>query len=191
MGGLKASTVANMTRRMTSDTESKRWVRDGRGWIGVLHHGGIIITSTSRTPSHMALAILLFLAKVALSQWISYPSSGLASLTHYQLPSGYIAACGCVPGSTNYPTAALSQMAYGSSTSYGTVFYSWLASSASHLLPLGPACGKCFQLTLLNPVIATPPFKPDVTKSIVVKITDLCPFAKGGLCGATAQTPNS
>ncbi|KAF8348302.1 RlpA-like double-psi beta-barrel-protein domain-containing protein-containing protein [Amanita rubescens] len=128
----------------------------------------------------MALAILLFLTKVALSQWISYPSSGIASLTHYQLPSGYIAACGCVPGSTNYPTAALSQMAYGSSTSYG-IFYSWLASSASHLLPLGPACGKCFQLTLLNPVIATPPFKPDVTKSIVVKITDLMPLRKGRL----------
>ncbi|KAF8740781.1 hypothetical protein AX14_007159 [Amanita brunnescens Koide BX004] len=64
-------------------------------------------------------------------------------------------------------------MAYGSSADYG------------------PACGKCFQLTLLNPVIANPPFKPNVTKSIVVKITDLCPFSKAGLCGATAQTPNS
>ncbi|KAF8623100.1 hypothetical protein AX15_006511 [Amanita polypyramis BW_CC] len=124
----------------------------------------------------MALATVLSLlssATAARSQWISYPPTGLATLTHYDLPTDYIASCGCVPGSTHYPTAALSQLAYGSNTSYG------------------PACGKCFKLTLLNPVIADPPFKPNVTKSIVVKIIDLCPFSEDGWCGATAQKQNA
>lgn len=136
----------------------------------------------TRTPAHMT--------STAAAQWISYPPAGLASLTHYQLPTNYIAACGCVADSTHYPTAALSQMAYGSSTDYGKyprkrAFFCFSSRET------GPACGKCFQLTLLNPVIANPPFKPNVTKSIVVKIIDLCPFSEDGLCGATAQKPNS
>ncbi|KAF8635228.1 hypothetical protein AX17_004003 [Amanita inopinata Kibby_2008] len=124
----------------------------------------------------MALAVVLsflLLLRPTSSQWISYPTAGLATLTHYDLPRDYIASCGCVPGSTHYPTAALSQLAYGSNASYG------------------PACGKCFKLTLLNPVVADPPFKPPVTKSVVVKVTDLCPFAKGGWCGGTSSKPNS
>lgn len=52
--------------------------------------------------------------------WINYPPSGSATLTHYDLPRDYVAACGCTPTSTHYPTAALSQMAYGSSAAYGT-----------------------------------------------------------------------
>ena len=55
----------------------------------------------------------------ASDQWINYPDSGHATLTHYTLPSGYIASCGCTGASTDYPTAALSQMAYGSSANYG------------------------------------------------------------------------
>lgn len=54
------------------------------------------------------------------AQWIDYPDFGFATLTHYTLPSGFIAACGCTPSSTGFPTAALSQMAYGSSTAFGT-----------------------------------------------------------------------
>jgi hypothetical protein len=54
-----------------------------------------------------------------MGSWIDYPSSGLATLTHYTLPTDYIASCGCTPASTHYPTAALSQMAFGSSTAYG------------------------------------------------------------------------
>lgn len=51
--------------------------------------------------------------------WINYPDSGHATLSHYTLPSGYVASCGCTGASTDYPTAALSQMAYGSSVNYG------------------------------------------------------------------------
>jgi len=51
--------------------------------------------------------------------WIDYAPSGSATLTHYGLPRDYVASCGCTPASTHYPTAALSQMAYGSSTAFG------------------------------------------------------------------------
>ncbi|KAF9010547.1 RlpA-like double-psi beta-barrel-protein domain-containing protein-containing protein [Cyathus striatus] len=105
--------------------------------------------------------------------WITYPDSGLATLTHYTLPLDYVASCGCTPSSTHYPTAALSQMAYGSSTAYG------------------PACGKCFNITLINPVIATPPFHPSVVKSITVKVTDLCPLSQSGRCNATDNGPTA
>ncbi|KAF7376286.1 Expansin-like EG45 domain-containing protein [Mycena sanguinolenta] len=74
--------------------------------------------------------------------WIDYPADGTATMTHYTIPDGFIASCGCVGDSTKYPTAAMSQMAYGSSTAYG------------------PACGKCFNLTLLNTYTSTPPFFP-------------------------------
>jgi len=94
-------------------------------------------------------------------------------MTHYTLPLDFVAACGCTAGSTHYPTAALSQMAYGSSEDYG------------------PACGKCFNLTLLNPVISTPPFHPSVVKHIVVKVTDLCPLSRAGYCSGTNKKPNS
>lgn len=75
--------------------------------------------------------------------------------------------------SLNYPTAAMSQMAYGSSTAYG------------------PACGKCFNLTLLNTFLSDPPFFPDVVKSVVVKVTDLCPLSTTGWCNATTSGPNA
>ncbi|PPR05820.1 hypothetical protein CVT26_010100 [Gymnopilus dilepis] len=138
---------------------------------------------------------LLFLSLLCtfssvLSQWIDYPDDGLATLTHYTLPSGYIASCGCTSASTNYPTAALSQMAYGSSTSYGTFQSVNIAVRLSYDTS-GPACGRCFNLTLLNPVIATPPFHPSVTKSIVVKVTDLCPLSETGWCSGTTSKPNS
>lgn len=93
-------------------------------------------------------------------------------MTHYTLPQGYIAACGCTGASTKYPTAAMSQMAYGSSTAYG------------------PGCGRCFNLTLLNTYAPEPPFFPDVTKSVVIKVTDLCPVGGNGWCSATADKPN-
>ena len=105
------------------------------------------------------------------SQWIDYPANGFASMTHYTLPLNFVASCGCVPGSTHYPTAALSQMAYGSSTAYG------------------PSCGRCFKLTLLNTFLSNPPFFPDESKSVVVKVTDLCPIA-GQWCSATRSKPN-
>ncbi|KAF6763072.1 RlpA-like double-psi beta-barrel-protein domain-containing protein-containing protein [Ephemerocybe angulata] len=108
-----------------------------------------------------------------MSAWIQYPQTGLATLTHYTLPAGYVASCGCTPDSTKYPTAALSQMAYGSSANYG------------------PGCGRCFKLSLLNPLVSTPPFVPSKTKSVVVKITDLCPFTQGGWCGGTTNSTNS
>ncbi|OJT15777.1 hypothetical protein TRAPUB_4325 [Trametes pubescens] len=45
----------------------------------------------------------------------------------------------------------MSQFAYGSSTAYG------------------PGCGRCFKITLLNTYTSTPPFIPNVTKSVVIK----------------------
>lgn len=104
--------------------------------------------------------------------WIQYASTGTATLTHYDLPQGYIAACGCTGASTKYPTAAMSQMAYGSSTAYG------------------PGCGRCFNLTLLNTYTPDPPYFPTVTKSVVIKVTDLCPAGGNGWCSATADKPN-
>jgi len=100
-----------------------------------------------------------------------YPDDGWATMTHYTLPENYIASCGCTAESTHYPTAALSQLAYGSTQAYG------------------PSCGRCMNLTLINSVYSTPPFYPSPTKSIVVKITDMCPSA--GICGATVGHPNS
>jgi len=106
------------------------------------------------------------------TDWIDYPPNGIATLTHYELPLDYIAACGCTATSTHYPTAALSQMAYGSSTGYG------------------PACGKCFNITLLNTFLSDPPFYPSVTKSIVIKVTDLCPLSEAGWCSGTTNKTN-
>lgn len=55
----------------------------------------------------------------------------------------------------------------------------------------GPACGYCFNLTLLNSYTGSPPFFPKVTKSVVVKITDKCPLSEGGWCSGTEDKPNS
>lgn len=117
-----------------------------------------------------------------------------ASLTHYDLPQGVVtsyvsplpptlirARCGCTAGASAYPTAALSNGAYGSS------YFS------------GPACGQCFNLTLQHTLLNTPQF--NITPSslyrpfVVVKITDLCPaprlFDPGNTwCGATSNQPN-
>ncbi|KAI6135718.1 RlpA-like double-psi beta-barrel-protein domain-containing protein-containing protein, partial [Pisolithus croceorrhizus] len=117
--------------------------------------------------------LLSLLSLVLASDWIQYPPNGYATMTHYTLPEGFIAACGCAINSTLYPTAAMSQMAYGSSTSYG------------------PACGQCFNLTLIDAFTASPPFYPNTTNSVVVKITDLCPYSKQGWCNATTSGPNA
>lgn len=115
----------------------------------------------------------LLFGLVSATEWIQYPADGTATLTHYTLPENYIAACGCTGESTHYPTAAMSQYAYGSSTDYG------------------PGCGRCFNITLLNTFLSSPPFFPDVTKSVVIKVTDLCPAGGGaGWCGATPNKPN-
>ncbi|EPQ57324.1 hypothetical protein GLOTRDRAFT_58604 [Gloeophyllum trabeum ATCC 11539] len=114
-----------------------------------------------------------FLVLSVVPQWIQYPPDGHATMTHYTMPSNYIAACGCTTDSEKYPTAAMSQYAFGSSTSYG------------------PGCGRCFNLTLLNTFMSNPPFYPSVTKSVVVKVTDLCPLGGAGWCSATANKPNA
>ncbi len=129
----------------------------------------------AHTP-RLALLWLLFSVSTTVTvatDWIDYPPDGTATLTHYTLPDGYIAACGCTGASTKYPTVAMSQYAFGSSTAYG------------------PGCGRCFKITLLNTYTGTPPFFPDVEKSVVVKVTDLCPAVGGaGWCSATPGKPN-
>ncbi|KAG1858445.1 RlpA-like double-psi beta-barrel-protein domain-containing protein-containing protein [Suillus subalutaceus] len=55
----------------------------------------------------------------------------------------------------------------------------------------GPACGQCFNLTLLNSFLSNPPFYPNVTNSVVIKVTDLCPLSLSGWCNATTHGPNA
>ncbi|KAI0069397.1 hypothetical protein K474DRAFT_1556040, partial [Panus rudis PR-1116 ss-1] len=116
--------------------------------------------------------VTLFLHPYICQAWIQYASSGMATMTHYTIPQDYIAACGCTGASTHYPTAAMSQMAYGSSRAYG------------------PGCGRCFRLTLVDTFAPDPPFFPSVKKSVVVKVTDLCPAGGNGWCSATEDKPN-
>jgi hypothetical protein len=131
-------------------------------------------------PAHIpfnfyaALAFIFIISSfpIQIRAWIDYAPDGHATLTHYFIPKDFVASCGCTPSSTHYPTAALSQMAYGSSASYG------------------PGCGRCFNLTLLNPLTANPPFNPPVTNSIVVKVTDLCPLSREGWCSGTENQTN-
>lgn len=118
------------------------------------------------------LLLLFFVATTTGTDWIDYPSDGTATLTHYTLPKDYIASCGCTAASTHYPTAAMSQMAYGSFAAYG------------------PGCGRCFKITLLNTYIPDPPFFPNVQKSVVIKVTDVCPAGGAGWCSATNGHPN-
>ena len=137
-------------------------------------------SDSSATPkSHIRsfLDLFTFLSFLpciwAASEWIDYSPDGYATLTHYTLPQNFIAACGCTTASTDHPTAAMNQMAYGSSTSYG------------------PACGRCFNLTLIDAFTANPRFYPNVTKSVIIKVTDLCPLSKSGWCNATTQGVNA
>jgi len=109
----------------------------------------------------------------ASTEWIQYPDAGTATMTHYSLPQDFVASCGCTGESTHFPTAALNQMAFGSSTAYG------------------PACGRCFKLTLLNTFLSDPPFYPTVTRSLVIKVTDLCPHSQTGWCNGTTSGPNA
>ncbi|GAA5970847.1 hypothetical protein JCM11641_004478 [Rhodosporidiobolus odoratus] len=105
-------------------------------------------------------------------------TSGTASLTHYDFPLGAYGSCGCSLVSTYYPTAALSQAACASSSAYG------------------PACGMCFNLTLVQTVGATPEWVLDAEHSaaVVVKVTDKCPAGRGNpakaWCGATDKKAN-
>jgi len=76
-------------------------------------------------PLFFSIYISFLSGWVFANEWIEYPASGYATMTHYTMPQGYIASCGCTGASTNYPTAALSQMAYGSSVSYGAIVFSY------------------------------------------------------------------
>jgi len=142
--------------------------------------------------SSLLCALALFPAlAMTIDDTFQYPSSGFATMTHYDLPINFVASCGCTPASTHYPTAAMSQLAYGSTTSYGPgcgaffpfrSVYPYAHCAFNHL-------GRCFNLTLLNTFLSDPPFFPETTNSIVVKITDLCPGTTW--CGATPGKPNA
>ncbi|KDN38694.1 hypothetical protein K437DRAFT_259301 [Tilletiaria anomala UBC 951] len=110
-------------------------------------------------------------------------------MTHYELPKGWVASCGCVGRVTYHPVAALNRLAYGSNTSFG------------------PACGTCVKLVLKSTPL-TPLPGPDGTggngiafdeqqqddgeaPSVVVKIADLCPGLGGPHCNATVKGPNA
>jgi hypothetical protein len=185
--------IAKVAGRVSSNFKRDQVVGESiqsvRSWIQRSHHGStcshliyrghfsfsFIILNLNFYPilSVLMLFLLVFPLFARATPWIQYPQSGVATLTHYTLPEDYIASCGCTAKSTHYPTAALNQMAFGSSTGYG------------------PACGRCFKLTLLNTFLSDPPFYPSITKSVVVKVTDLCPISKTGWCNATASGPNA
>jgi hypothetical protein len=188
---------------MSCDFKGNQVIRESvkgvRGWIKSSHHGSDLFPFNLPGPflflfyfillefeinqilsflpfmSH-SIPLILFLffpLFVSATQWLQYPDSGIATLTHYTLPENDIASCGCTAESTHHPTAALNQMAFGSTTAFG------------------PACGRCFKLTLLNTFLSHPPFYPTVTKSLVVKVTDLCPLSTTGWCNGTVSGPNA
>ncbi|KZT38852.1 hypothetical protein SISSUDRAFT_712798 [Sistotremastrum suecicum HHB10207 ss-3] len=134
-----------------------------------LHSLPCAISMTSRLFLWLSLWFSMYSALVA--AYYQVPPTGYASMTHYDLPLNDIAACGCTGASTHFPTAAIAQIAYGSTDQYG------------------PSCGVCFNLTLLNAPLSNPPFFPDTNPSIVVKVTDLCP-AISEWCNATVGHPN-
>jgi len=96
-------------------------------------------------------------------------SSGSASFTHY---SGCNQpACGKT--ASGY-TAAVSQLAFGSTPGLGP----------------GDACGRCFAVTA-----SADPYSPAYTgpfKTIVVKVTDMCPLSGNQQwCGQTVSKPSN
>ncbi|GAW00966.1 endoglucanase V-like protein [Lentinula edodes] len=108
--------------------------------------------------------IILLSIVAAVHGWVQQPS-GSTSFTQY---SG----CGspaCGISASGY-TAAINQLAFGSSPGLGA----------------GDACGRCFQLTG-----TADPYSPSFTgpfKSIVVKVTDMCPAAGNQQwCGQTSS----
>lgn len=80
---------------------------------------------------------------------LSIPGDGRASLTHYDLPSTAIAACGCSPTSSEYPTAALNQAAFGSTISCGQQLRR--GPRASHRLTIPALQLRSRVWTLLQP----------------------------------------
>ncbi|KAI0766504.1 endoglucanase V-like protein [Irpex lacteus] len=97
-------------------------------------------------------------------------ASGTASFTHY---SG----CGqpaCGKSASGY-TAAINQLAFGSAPGSGA----------------GDACGRCFALTG-NADPYSPNYSGPFGKTIVVKVTDLCPIAGNQeWCGQTQSNRNN
>ena len=111
-----------------------------------------------RAASLLVVLTTLVSSSIA-GKWIDYPSKGTASMTHNP-PGAHtkgVFSCGCNWQSNYYPIAALNEYAFGSSNAYG------------------PACGRCFRLTLANTYYADPPFFPENPSSVVVKIADECP----------------
>ncbi|KAI0079353.1 endoglucanase V-like protein [Panus rudis PR-1116 ss-1] len=96
-------------------------------------------------------------------------ASGQASFTHY---SGCGSpACGI---SASGFTAAVNQLAFGSAPGLGA----------------GDACGRCFAVTATQDPFS--PSFPGPFKTIVVKVTDLCPVqGNQEWCGQSRSNPNN
>jgi len=106
-------------------------------------------------------------------------AAGNASVTHYDIPKGFVTSCGCAVPAANFPTVAVNTAAYGSATGSG------------------PACGYCFNISLIEAIEATPPFilSSAARPWVVVKITDQCPAPANTApdktwCGATPSQAN-
>ncbi|KAH7922326.1 endoglucanase V-like protein [Leucogyrophana mollusca] len=116
----------------------------------------------------VALAGAVDLESRATGGYLQNPS-GSASFTQYT-------GCGspaCGKSATGY-TAAMSQLSFGSAPGSGP----------------GDACGRCFALTG-----EADPYSPSYTgpfKTVVVKVTDLCPVAGNSVwCGMTTSDPEN
>lgn len=65
--------------------------------------------------------------------------------------------CGCTANSTLYPTAALSQAAYGACADIPYLLNPIL-TFPSIAIGTGPGCGACFNLTITNSALAVPQY---------------------------------
>jgi len=107
----------------------------------------------------LSSATLLLASAVKAWEW-DWAVSGEASMTHYELNGGGGSCNVSAMGNAAGPTAAISGLSYGSWSGLGG----------------GPACGLCYALTVYGSYDgqADPALFPKC--SIVVRITDQCPY---------------
>ncbi|KAF7309576.1 Endoglucanase V-like protein [Mycena indigotica] len=125
---------------------------------------------------HILVLTIVPTAFAASGGYVQLPGPGNASFTMYTGCSQ--PACGVA---ANGFTAAISQLAFGSAPGIGPGISDLSCD----------ACGRCFSLTGNHD-----PFSPSYTgpfgKTIVVKVTDMCPVAGNQeWCGQTATSANN
>ena len=121
-------------------------------------------------------------------------TSGGASFTHYSGCSqpGTCATppCRCVSNDPKFTLLLSNSAACGVAANGYTAAVSQLAFGSSPGLGPGDACGRCFAITA-----NADPYSPAFTgpfKTIIVKVTDLCPVAGNQeWCSQSTSNPNN